>query len=255
MITRHEIIQIAKRSIKNFSFTPTNYTFKENKIIVNGYKKNNSILFKNEITGSIKVHFNKTTGSRVFIGENFKGSLAININKNDSTIYIGDNCTFNNVKIKSEENNDCIFIGNSVSSSGQVNFRSGLRSGNDTSGIVIGDDCMFSSSITVRNTDAHPVFSIKTLEQVNKPKNIIHIEPHVWIGQNVIITKNVEIGACSILGAGAVVTKSTPRFSKIVGVPAKYTIDKDMFWTRSFTDKAKKSALFFYEKYKEKPTL
>lgn len=44
---------------------------------------------------------------------------------------------------------------------------------------------------------------------------------NVWIGTRVIIMPGVEIGDGSIIGAGAVVTKSFPQNSIIGGVPAK----------------------------------
>lgn len=43
----------------------------------------------------------------------------------------------------------------------------------------------------------------------------------VWIGTRVIILPGVTIGDHSIIGAGAVVTKSFPDYSIIGGVPAK----------------------------------
>lgn len=42
-----------------------------------------------------------------------------------------------------------------------------------------------------------------------------------WIGDGAIILPGVHIGSHSIVGAGAVVTKSFPDFSVIGGVPAK----------------------------------
>ena len=49
----------------------------------------------------------------------------------------------------------------------------------------------------------------------------IHIGNDVWIGSNVCITAGVTLGDKSVVGAGAVVTKSFPERSVIVGVPAK----------------------------------
>lgn len=49
----------------------------------------------------------------------------------------------------------------------------------------------------------------------------VTIGSDVWIGTRVIIMPGVTIGDHSIVGAGAVVTKSFPPYSIIAGVPAK----------------------------------
>ena len=49
----------------------------------------------------------------------------------------------------------------------------------------------------------------------------IKIEDDVWIGSNVIILPNINIGKGSIIGAGSVVTKNIPEYSVAVGVPAR----------------------------------
>ncbi|MBL0095879.1 MAG: hypothetical protein IPP46_04855 [Bacteroidetes bacterium] len=49
----------------------------------------------------------------------------------------------------------------------------------------------------------------------------IHIGKNCWIGAKVTILDGVQIGANSIIAAGAVVTKSMPDNAVIGGVPAK----------------------------------
>ncbi|HAJ72601.1 MAG TPA: acetyltransferase, partial [Methylophilaceae bacterium] len=49
----------------------------------------------------------------------------------------------------------------------------------------------------------------------------IVIEENVYIGEKVTILQGVRIGAGSIIGAGSVVTKSIPKNTIAVGVPAK----------------------------------
>ena len=49
----------------------------------------------------------------------------------------------------------------------------------------------------------------------------VYIDDDVWIGRRAMILPGVHIGRGSIIGAGAVVSKSIPEFSVAVGVPAK----------------------------------
>jgi maltose O-acetyltransferase len=52
-------------------------------------------------------------------------------------------------------------------------------------------------------------------------ENPIFIGNNVWIGTRVIILPGVSVGSNSVIGSGAVVTKSFPENSVIGGVPAK----------------------------------
>lgn len=47
------------------------------------------------------------------------------------------------------------------------------------------------------------------------------VEDDVWIGSNAIILAGVTIGRGSVVGAGAVVTKSCAPYSVLAGVPAR----------------------------------
>lgn len=47
------------------------------------------------------------------------------------------------------------------------------------------------------------------------------IEDHIWIGFGVTKLAGVTVGECSIIAAGAVVTKDVEPFSVYGGVPAK----------------------------------
>ena len=42
-----------------------------------------------------------------------------------------------------------------------------------------------------------------------------------WIGAGVIILSGVTIGECSVVGAGAVVTKDVEPYTIVAGVPAR----------------------------------
>ncbi|MGE3273401.1 MAG: DapH/DapD/GlmU-related protein, partial [Chloroflexota bacterium] len=49
----------------------------------------------------------------------------------------------------------------------------------------------------------------------------VTIEDRVWIGARAIILKGVTIGQDSVIGAGAIVTKSVPPRSVVVGPAAR----------------------------------
>jgi len=83
-------------------------------------------------------------------------------------------------------------------------------------GIKIGDNTIFAPGIKIisANHDAND------LNKAVKSNPII-IGKNCWIGANAIILPGVELGDNVIVGAGAVVTKSFPNNSILVGNPAK----------------------------------
>ena len=58
-------------------------------------------------------------------------------------------------------------------------------------------------------------------EQEITSRGDIVLEDHVWLGLNVQVLDGVTIGEGTVVGAGAVVTRSLPPASVAVGVPAK----------------------------------
>ena len=66
---------------------------------------------------------------------------------------------------------------------------------------------------------------ITDITEANKPKGYdedVVIEKDVWIGCNVTLLSGVTIGRGCTVAAGAVVAKSTPPYSIVGGVPAKF---------------------------------
>lgn len=49
----------------------------------------------------------------------------------------------------------------------------------------------------------------------------VEIDDHVWIGYGALVLPGVRIGTCSIVGAGAVVTRDVPPRSVVAGSPAR----------------------------------
>lgn len=93
--------------------------------------------------------------------------------------------------------------------------------------IVIGDHVVFGPHVSIRGGDHRTDVVGKFVDQVNDdmklPENDqdVIFEGDNWIGMNVTVLKGVTIGRGCIVAAGAVVKKSTPRYSIVGGVPAK----------------------------------
>lgn len=127
---------------------------------------------------------------------------------NSGNIYIGDDTGIGSYCHISALNAKCIIKGNSA----------------------------FAEHLTI-HTGNHARINGKFITDIteeNKPtgydKDVV-IERDVWIGCNVTILSGVTIGRGCTVAAGAVVTKSTPPYCVIGGVPAKpikfiWTIDE-----------------------------
>jgi acetyltransferase-like isoleucine patch superfamily enzyme len=92
----------------------------------------------------------------------------------------------------------------------------------DRSGYVdIGNDVWISENANIY-THMHVLDSdriMKVPEKILSTK--LKIEDEVWIGANVIILESVRsVGACSVVGAGSVVTKDVPANAVVAGNPA-----------------------------------
>lgn len=94
--------------------------------------------------------------------------------------------------------------------------------------IDVGELCMFSYGIILRNHDSHKIISTETGSIINSPKDVI-LGKHVWVAQNATILKGCHIGDNSIIGLGPVVTKSCKERSIMAGCPAQ-VIKENINW-------------------------
>lgn len=81
--------------------------------------------------------------------------------------------------------------------------------------VTVGRDCMIGRDVIVMDSDQHAL-----------PGQALAIEPvviedRVWIGARAMVLKGVTIGHDSVIGAGAIVTRSIAPFSVAVGQPAR----------------------------------
>jgi maltose O-acetyltransferase len=83
--------------------------------------------------------------------------------------------------------------------------------------VSIGRDCQIGNYTLIMDNDYH---DMNDHLQLGESRPIV-IEDGVWLGARVTVLKGVRIGAGSVVGAGAVVTKDIPPRSFAAGVPAK----------------------------------
>ena len=97
---------------------------------------------------------------------------------------------------------------------------------------IIGNDCLFSFGIWIRNADPHLIYDINSKNRLNATKSIF-IGDHVWIGQEAFLLKGTQIDSGSIIGARALVAgKKIPSNTVYGGNPCR-NISKNVFWERS----------------------
>jgi acetyltransferase-like isoleucine patch superfamily enzyme len=88
-------------------------------------------------------------------------------------------------------------------------------------GLTIGNNVAIASGTVILTTEhdyQQTVSSMRDAPLLLKPTII---EDNVWVGSHVGITAGVSIGQGSVIGIGAVVTRSIPPNSIAVGVPAR----------------------------------
>ncbi len=144
---------------------------------------------------------------------------------NGNKVIIGRGCKLNDVTfwIEDDGNEIALGVGTSIQGKTEIACIEGTS-------VTVGDDCMFSSNISMRTGDSHSVVDLDG-KRIN-PSKSIKVGNHVWIGQNVFIGKGAEVADNSILGAGSVVTR---RFNEphvaIAGNPA-IVIKEKVNWKR-----------------------
>lgn len=227
----------------------------ENSLLKINRKRFHLINHKVNIPNDQKLNIKTESGVKLYLEEDStdciaKGGLEINATpgSGNNIVVIGRNAKVTGKILFNGSENVCFIHGdtpypigssidfryNSKGSSIEIkeNFTSnGLICvlGNNTE-IVLGKDVMVAHGVSIYITDMHGIFDIHDREILNEPKSVT-ICDHVWLGKDCMITKGVNIGAGSIVGAKALVSKNVPEFSISAGVP-NIVIRRNVSWTR-----------------------
>jgi acetyltransferase-like isoleucine patch superfamily enzyme len=149
-----------------------------------------------------------------------------------NNVIIDDNCVLD----AKGETNEGIFIGDNVmiGRNTVLSCKDGsLKIGDNTNiamncfiqsakTVTIGKNVLIAAYSYIIGGGNHEAIrtDIPIIAQGQVVKRVV-IEDNVWLGASVKVQDGVTIGRDSIIGTGAVVTKSIPEFSVAVGVPAK----------------------------------
>ncbi|WP_026664789.1 acyltransferase [Butyrivibrio sp. FC2001] len=176
------------------------------------------------------------------MGVDLKNSK-ITFNGNNSLIYLHANAPIVNSLDLSIFSDSVIHIGRRCRAKQVVRVIIGEKKH-----LFIGDDCLFSSGITIRNADGHMIYGIEDYNRVNSSKSIF-MGDHVWVGQDVLMLKGTRIDSGSVIGGGSVISgKMVEHNSVWAGNPAM-CVRSGVFWDVSFPNDFSKAELKNAENY------
>lgn len=155
--------------------------------------------------------------------------MEFNIWGNDNHIVIGNNVQFNRGGNLWIENNHCELVIGDMTTFEEAH----LAVTEDSSKIVIGNDCLFAYDIDVRTGDSHSIIEMGTGRRTNPPQDVI-MGDHVWIAAHCSILRGSRIPSGSIVGTRSVVTRNSAGLDGNVllcGSPAS-VVRENVTWRR-----------------------
>lgn len=126
--------------------------------------------------------------------------------------HVGRGCVFGSRIVV--QGHEFIRLGDRVHINDQVVLQSG-RGAN----LVLEDEVTLSFGAKILS--AQYQLSLRGFDRMHHTQQSVVIEHGAWIGSNAVILPGICIGAKSVVGAGAVVTKNVPAGAMVAGVPAK----------------------------------
>jgi galactoside O-acetyltransferase len=146
-------------------------------------------------------------------GRNFYSAYPLTI-EGGSSIKIGHSFTAMGYDFLYANDGGSLIIGNNCSIN--TNVQLGAAFGR----IVIGNNVLIGPNVVIRASN-HGTARESYMRFQPHTYGEIYIEDDVWIGSNAVITSGVNLAVGTVVGAGAVVTKSTEPYSIVAGVPAR----------------------------------
>jgi len=87
--------------------------------------------------------------------------------------------------------------------------------------IIIGSYCLIGPGVVFRTASHRYMKKSVIIRKQGHDCGDIILGNDVWLGANVVVLGGVTLGEGCVVGAGAVVTRSVPPYSVVLGVPAR----------------------------------
>jgi acetyltransferase-like isoleucine patch superfamily enzyme len=92
--------------------------------------------------------------------------------------------------------------------------------------VTIGSRVRMAPNVVIMDTDGHVLFPKPEAPNALPITRPVVIEDDVWIGYGATILKGVTLGQGCVVGAGAIVTKSVPPKTIVVGNPSRVILPR-----------------------------
>ena len=178
-----------------------------------------------------RIHFRGSDNELVFLpGASVKDCL-IEVIGNKHRLLIGENVVLTQSILWFEDHNCLISIGKgtTMQRNGHIAVTEPGRK------IEIGENCMFSFDVDIRNGDSHSILDAGNGKRVNWAKNI-RISEHVWLGAYTQVLGGADIEKNAIIGIRSLVKGNIPSGTIAAGIPAKPVREGFTWDSRRFTD-------------------
>lgn len=153
-------------------------------------------------------------------------NCSITIIRDNVKLLVGGGSTIiSNVHFWLQDDNSTIAIGEDFTMEG------GHIAATEGESITIGNDCMFSEDVEIRNGDSHSIIDVVSGKRLNKAQSVI-IKEHVWLTAHVRVLKGAVVPSNSIVGNSSVVTSKFEKENALYsGVPCRF-LKEGINWDR-----------------------
>lgn len=191
------------------------------------FKNQNTIIYKGAFLNKVKFNI-KGRCNIFFIGPKARlNKCTITFVGNHCVLIIGEGSTIiSNTSFWCQDDYSSINIGKNFTMEG------GHIAATEGESINIGDDCMFSEDVEIRNGDSHSIIDITLNQRINKALPV-EIGNHVWLAAHTRVLKGSIVPSNCIVGNSALINSCFDKENSLyAGIPGKL-IKENINWDRN----------------------